>query len=121
MGTGSVISKGGVIGTGDATLVAQLGGLYSEAGSGTSQAECLACNEFWIRCSVGTLSVDVSIDGVNWDNVAVCDGVATNQGTWLLTLAANKLATLPGRFRGVRIKQSGGVASNGYLQGNPAS
>lgn len=66
-----------------------------------------------IEATAGTVSIDITIDGTNWiADVAVTDIVTTTPATRVVTLASGSVGILEGKFKNIRILQSGDTASN---------
>jgi len=69
-----------------------------------------------IEGTVGTVDIQVTLDGTNWNTtqaaVTLHDDVTTGGGIKVLTIAVGKIGLLKGKFKNIRILQSGAVASN---------
>lgn len=69
-----------------------------------------------IEATAGTVSIDVSIDGTNWiADVAVVDVTTTTPATRVVTLASGSMGILEGKFKNIRVLQSGATASNARI------
>lgn len=69
-----------------------------------------------IECTVGTVDIQVTLDGTNWNTtqaaVLLHDDVTTGGGVKVLTIAAGKVGILRGKYKNIRVLQTGAVASN---------
>lgn len=69
-----------------------------------------------IECTVGTVDIQVTLDGTNWNTtqaaVLLHDDVTTGGGVKVLTIAAGKIGSLKGKYKNIRILQNGATASN---------
>ena len=71
-------------------------------------------NEITIEATAGTVDIEVSLDGTNYNAtpVAVLLADATAVGTYNLTITAGKIGILRMHVKKFRIRQNGAVASN---------
>lgn len=74
-------------------------------------------NQHIIECTAGTIDIEVSVDGANYNATPVAvylaDDVTVGGGiTRVVSIAVGKIGILDGKFRRIRIKQNGAVGSN---------
>lgn len=69
-----------------------------------------------IECTAGTVDVQISVDGTNWNTTQVAvqllDDVTTGGGIKSLTIASGKVGIISGKVKAMRILQNGATASN---------
>lgn len=115
---GSVRSAAQVNGVNAGDVVAQVGG--PDAGGltpATPRETVGSCSRFWCECTVGTITIEV-YNGGAWIPVSVAPIGATDQATWVLTLAAGNAGLYVGPALGVRLRQSGAPVANGLITGS---
>lgn len=71
-------------------------------------------NEITIECTAGTIDLEVSLDGTNFNATppAVLLADATAVGTYSLTIANGKIGILRMHVKKFRIRQNGATAAN---------
>jgi alpha-L-fucosidase len=73
-------------------------------------------NYHTIECTAGTVDIQVSVDGTNYNTtqaaVLLHDDVTTGGGVFVLTIASGKIGILKGKFKNIKILQNGATASN---------
>ncbi len=73
------------------------------------------CSIFTFSTSAGAATLEVTLDGTSWVAVAFMDQTATASTTFVTTTAAGKMYKLEGKYRLIRMKQSGATAATGIL------
>ena len=70
-----------------------------------------------IQVIEGTVTVEASLDGTNWSvDLFTQDLQVATRDTYVATMTGDgKLFRLPGRFRAIRVRQSGATASNARI------
>lgn len=70
-----------------------------------------------IEVTAGTVTVEASLDGENYSgDLFTQDLQVATRDTYVATMTgANKFFRLPGRFKHIRIRQSGATASNARI------
>lgn len=73
---------------------------------------------FHVMSTVGTVDVEVSLDGVSWTAAAIAmqDMGATTSTTFVVVTAVNKVYKFTGKFAGVRVRQAGATAATAHLR-----
>lgn len=76
-------------------------------------------NTHYIECTAGTVDIQVSLDGTNFNNtqaaVLLHDDVTTGGGVKILTIASGKVGILKGKFKKIKVLQNGATASNARI------
>ena len=75
-----------------------------------------AYNVHIIECTAGTVDIQVSVDGTNFNTthaaVLLHDDVTLAGGVFVVTIASGKVGILRGKYRKIKILQNGATASN---------
>lgn len=73
-----------------------------------------AYNSHFIECTAGTVDLEVTLDGTNWNLTppAVLLHDATAVGTYIATIASGKIGILKMKVKKFRIRQNGATPSN---------
>jgi hypothetical protein len=70
----------------------------------------------YIECIAGTVSWDISFDGVNFVADAVGSSLKSlTSATWVVTIASGGAVRVPGAFKAIRVLQAGATASNARI------
>jgi hypothetical protein len=74
------------------------------------------CNIFTFSTSVGASTIEATLDGTNWTAaMAFQDLTATASATYVAATVATKMYKLEGKYRQLRMKQSGATAATGIM------
>jgi len=91
-------------------------------GSGVNSGDVMFTTEQVENCSIFTFStsanaatVEATLDGTNWCAMAFQDQSATTSTTFVTTTAAGKIYKIEGKYRMLRMKQSGASAAVGIM------
>jgi len=73
-------------------------------------------NQHVIEATAGTVDIQVSVDGTNWNTtpaaVLLHDDVTTGGGVLSASIASGKVGILKGKYKKIRLLQNGATASN---------
>jgi hypothetical protein len=73
---------------------------------------------FHVMSTVGTVDVEVSLDGTNWTAAAIAmqDMGVSASGTFVLVTAAGKVYKFTGNFHSVCVRQAGATAATAHMR-----